>query len=235
MTERRSLWAQVQLGGEDHPQGDEDNALRVVNAEIINAYKFGGDSGRHWHIRVLPLSNKTITIDLPRTTDCADPGAVCTRDGRKLSDAYNWLFEPMNPDAVDNTPPALRRAEVDGATLMLLYYEGLDEASTPAADRFAVTVADAARSLASSDPVTVKGRRVMLTLAAAAAHGETVTVSYTAPGSNPLRDVAGNDAGGAERPGGDESHRRGGQLGADPAGRGGEHRLRHADLRRGAR
>ena len=177
------------------PKAMKTHALRVTNAEIINAYKFGGDSGRHWHIRVLPLSNKTITIDLPRTTDCADPGAVCTRDGRKLSDAYNWLFEPMNPDAVDNTPPALRRAEVDGATLMLLYYEGLDEASTPAANAFAVTVADAPRSLASSAPVTVKGRRVMLTLAAAAAHGETVTVSYTPLGSNPLRDVAGNDAG----------------------------------------
>ena len=177
------------------PKAMEEHALRVTNGEIINATRMRDDSGRWWHIRVLPWSTDTVTVDLPVTTDCAAAGAVCTRDGRMLSRADKWVFLPMDPDAVDETAPGLRRAEVDGATLMLMYYEGLDEASTPAADAFTVTVAGAPRSLSSSDPVSVSGRTVTLTLASALTDGETVTLSYAVPSSNPLRDMAGNDAG----------------------------------------
>ncbi len=176
------------------PAAMKQHAFTVTNAEIVSAYKVGDDSGRHWRITALPLSTRLIEIVLPATTDCADPGAVCTRDGRMLSNEYDWFFMYMYPDRVDETAPAVRRAEVDGATLVLLFTEGLDEASTPAADAFTVTVAGTERSLAAADPVTVKGRRVTLTLASPAAHGQAVTLSYTLPSGNPLRDVAGNDA-----------------------------------------
>ena len=40
-----------------------------------------------WRITVKPLGNGTITITLPATTDCTATGAICTDDGRKLSNS----------------------------------------------------------------------------------------------------------------------------------------------------
>ena len=44
-------------------------------------------------------------------------------------------------------------------------------------------------SLAGANPVSVSGREVTLTLAAAVASGDTVTVSYAKPESSPIRNV----------------------------------------------
>ena len=38
-----------------------------------------------WTITVTPDSAADVTVVLPITTDCEDEGAVCTADGRKLS------------------------------------------------------------------------------------------------------------------------------------------------------
>ena len=91
----------------------------------------------------------------------------------------------------DATAPVLLTSSVDGAALVLTYDEALDEASVPAPGAFAVTVAGTARSLAASDPVAVSGKTVTLTLASAAAHGEAVTLAYTVPAAQPLRNLAG--------------------------------------------
>ena len=77
---------------------------------------------------------------------------------------------------------------------MLLYYEGLDEAAVPEAAAFTVTVGGAPRALAADDAVRVIGRRARLRLASAVAQGDAVTVAYTMPSSNRLRDMAGNAA-----------------------------------------
>ena len=91
---------------------------------------------------------------------------------------------------VDDTAPALAAAAVDGATLTLTFDEALDGSSVPGADAFAVAVEDAARTV---DAVTLSGSAVTLTLATAAAHGETVTVGYVPPaGAGALQDGAGN-------------------------------------------
>ncbi len=58
----------------------------------------------------------------------------------------------------------------------------------PAASAFTVTVNSAARSVSS---VAVSGTKVMLTLSGAVANGNTVTVAYTKPSSNPLQTPAG--------------------------------------------
>ena len=41
--------------------------------------------------------------------------------------------------------------------------------------------------------MSVSGATATVTLASAVAYGETVTVGYTRPGTNPLRDAAGNE------------------------------------------
>ena len=92
----------------------KQHAFTVTNAEIVSAYKVGDDSGRHWRITALPLSTRLIEIVLPATTDCADPGAVCTRDGRMLSNEYDWFFMYLFPDRIDRfqrRPLPLRRRD----------------------------------------------------------------------------------------------------------------------------
>ena len=100
-------------------------------------------------------------------------------------------------DAIDITPPALAAtnpATVNGATLVLTYNEALDEDSVPAGSAFTVRVAGARAVLSRTNPVDVDDRAVTLTLASVVAHGDTVTVSYTAPRNNPVRDTVGNAA-----------------------------------------
>ena len=94
--------------------------------------------------------------------------------------------------AMDLDPPGLESAKVDDDTLTLTYDEALDEGSVPAASAFSVSLAGGAGEAPSA--VSVDGDTVTLTLATAAAVGQTVTVSYTVPTSNPVQDVAGNNA-----------------------------------------
>ena len=114
---------------------------------------------------------------------------------------------------VDGTPPVLADTgaavlQPDGRTLVLTYNEALSETSVPAAAAFTVKATPAGGSettlaLAAPDPdnnvvpVAVSGRTVTLTLAAPAAHNDTLTLGYTAPtgaDATPLEDLAGNDA-----------------------------------------
>ena len=93
------------------------------------------------------------------------------------------------------TPPQLQSATVvgNGNTLTLSYDEALDEESMPAARAFTVT-SDTARAVTVT-VVVVSGTTVVLTLNRAVGASETVTVSYTAPPTNPIQDADGNDAG----------------------------------------
>ncbi len=75
--------------------------------------------------------------------------------------------------------------------VVLTYDETLNEDSTPQRDAFTVMVAGAERTVSQ---VHVSGMTVTLTLASAAASGETVTVAYTVPAAHPIRDAVGNDA-----------------------------------------
>ena len=89
----------------------------------------------------------------------------------------------------NNTPPAFASAAVDGATLTITFNGALDPGSVPSEDAFTVTVAGSEVDLAATSPVSVSGSTVTLTLASAVTSGQTVTVGYAAPDSNPLRDA----------------------------------------------
>ena len=95
---------------------------------------------------------------------------------------------------VDGVRPRLAAsggAVVDGTTLTLTYSEPLDRSSTPEAGDFTVAGGDQTRTVTR---VTVSGSTVVLTLNAGAEHLEAgIQVSYT-PGTNKIRDVAGNQA-----------------------------------------
>lgn len=92
---------------------------------------------------------------------------------------------------LDLTPPNLTSAAVNGAALTLGYNEPLDSGSLPASSAYAVLVNAGARSV---NAVAVSGSTVTLTLSSPVTSGQTVTLSYTVPATNPVQDVAGNDA-----------------------------------------
>ena len=97
------------------------------------------------------------------------------------------------PVAADTTAPMLQGATTTALALGLTYDEDLDPGSEPAPSAFTVTVDGASRAVTG---VALDETKARLTLASAVRAGETVTVSYTVPAMNPLRDEAGNPAAG---------------------------------------
>ena len=90
-----------------------------------------------------------------------------------------------------NLAPVLESAKADGTSLVLTYAEALDTGSTPAASAYSVTVDGGANPMVTN--VSVSGRTVTLTLAAAVTAANSVTLTYS-PGSNPVQDESGLDA-----------------------------------------
>ena len=62
-----------------------DHAFAVTGGEVIKARRLERGKSVGWEITVRPGSNGAVTIVLPITTDCAVVGAICTGNGRKLS------------------------------------------------------------------------------------------------------------------------------------------------------
>ena len=85
--------------------------------------------------------------------------------------------------------PSPERATVVGSRLTLTSSAPMKVGSVPPASAFTVKVNGGAVSLAGANPVAVSGWDVTLTLAAAVASGDTVTVSYEKPDSNWLENV----------------------------------------------
>ncbi len=95
-----------------------------------------------------------------------------------------------NTPPADTTAPSPTSATVNGSTLLINFDEALDGTSTPATSAFDVQVNTTNRAV---NNVSLSGSAATLTLATPVTNGQTVTVTYTKPGSAPwLRDVAGN-------------------------------------------
>ena len=62
-----------------------DHAFTVTGGTVKKAKRLEKGSNIRWQITVEPASNAAVSVVLPVTTDCDDRGAVCTEDGRKLS------------------------------------------------------------------------------------------------------------------------------------------------------
>ena len=67
-----------------------DHAFNVTGGSVETAQRTDKPSNISWRITVKPLGNGDVTIELPATTDCAAAGAICTGDGRKLSNSLSF-------------------------------------------------------------------------------------------------------------------------------------------------
>ena len=68
----------------DHAFTEDDNG------PVTRAQRKVQGSNQTWTITIEPKGNGAITITLPETTDCAAAGAICTSDGRKLSNSLSF-------------------------------------------------------------------------------------------------------------------------------------------------
>ena len=67
-----------------------DHAFTVVGGTVKKAQRQVKGSNIGWTITVEPASNAEVEIVLPATTDCGATGAICTADGRKLSNSLDF-------------------------------------------------------------------------------------------------------------------------------------------------
>ena len=66
------------------------HALQVTGGTVKKALRVDNSSDIHWRITVRPDADGNVTIVLSVTDDCDDQGAICTRDGRKLSNGLEF-------------------------------------------------------------------------------------------------------------------------------------------------
>ena len=67
-----------------------DHAFTVTGGEVVKARRLEKGKNVRWEISVRPDGDGTVTIVLPATTDCASDGAICTEDGRMLSNSLEF-------------------------------------------------------------------------------------------------------------------------------------------------
>ena len=131
------------------------------------------------------------TLDIESITNLEGDVTVRIPADVAVDGANNGNVEWSETFAVDTTAPAFQNAAVDGVKLTLAYNEELDQLSVPPTRAFTVTGGNQTHTITG---VRVSGSSVELTLTPAVEYGETdLRVSYT-PGTNPVRDVPGNQA-----------------------------------------
>ena len=82
-----------------------DRAFTVTVGTIKEARRLEPPSNIGWRIRVQPSVSTDVVILLPATTDCTADGAICTRDGRMLSEEVSLTVPgPDSPAQIPNTP-----------------------------------------------------------------------------------------------------------------------------------
>ena len=59
----------------------------VTGGSVSKVRRLEPGKNARWEITIQPSSDAGVTILLPNTTDCATQGAICTSDGRKLSNS----------------------------------------------------------------------------------------------------------------------------------------------------
>ncbi len=73
-----------------------DHAFTVTGGEVFKARRLEKGKNVRWEIHVRPDSSAVITIVLLATTECDSPGAICTQDGRKLSNSLDFTVSGPN-------------------------------------------------------------------------------------------------------------------------------------------
>ena len=174
------------------------------SAFSVSATPAGGTARTIAGTGTVSVSGATVTVTLASavreretvTVSYTRPATGATLQDPTGNEVATFADQTVTNDTPDTTAPTFESAAVNGTALTVTFDEALDEGSAPAGSAFTVSATPAggtARTIAGSGTVSVSGATATVTLASAVANGETVTVGYTRPGTNPLRDAAGNE------------------------------------------
>ena len=67
-----------------------DHAFTATGGEVVKARRLEKGKNLGWEITVQPSGNADVTVAFPATTDCSSQGAICTGDGRMLSNELTF-------------------------------------------------------------------------------------------------------------------------------------------------
>ena len=167
----------------------ESRDLRVyVNGTVRGYGQYGNGSST---LELDDLSPPVTSRDTVTASYTPGKRPVLDEDGNALAGFSNKPVENLTPD---ETPPKLAGAVVRGTTLTLTFDEPLDaNVLPPAAGAFTVAGTETATQVVAAAFHPTDDTRVALTLSQAVTPAPGVTVGYTKPGANPLRDPAGNE------------------------------------------
>ena len=101
---------------EDFSISDEtlrDDAFTVSGGNMTQARQLEAPSNIRWEITVEPSGDGDVAIVLPITTDCEAQGAVCTGDGRMLSNRVELTFAGPEPASADAMLSGLSLSGID--------------------------------------------------------------------------------------------------------------------------
>ena len=88
------------------------HAFDVTGGEVLNSQRMDKPSNIRWLIKVRPDSNGDVTLVLPVTEDCATQGAICTEDGRPLSNRLEMTV--TGPRSADQNTEATGAPTISG-------------------------------------------------------------------------------------------------------------------------
>ena len=99
-----------------------DDAFTVTGGTVTRARRLEPPGNIAWEITVTPSGTADVTVTLPVTANCADAGAICTADSRKLSNAVE--FTVTRRQQQQSTPLTAATSDVpeshDGSTPITL-------------------------------------------------------------------------------------------------------------------
>ena len=157
--------------------GEDEDAAQTFEYTVASTDADDHD-GISWGANAVGLNGGTI--------------ALFVKDGTPPDADLDHAAQAALPgQKVDAEKPRLDEAEVDGVTLSMFFSEDLNT-TAPANTAFEVKV-DGGTG-ANPTAVSISGSVVTLTLATAVTQDQTVTVSYTSPASNKIKDLSGKEA-----------------------------------------
>jgi uncharacterized repeat protein (TIGR02059 family) len=122
------------------------------------------------------------TVPSSNPLQTADGGKAVSISAKSVTNKINAPPGPVySSSVIENATPSL---------IEITYNLSLANI-VPAASAFSVNINSAARSISS---VSISGTKVLLTLASPVVYGNTVTVAYTKPSTNPLQTTSGGQA-----------------------------------------
>ena len=93
-----------------------DSVFEVTSGEVTYVRRYSPPSNMRWVMTVAPSSDGDVVLVLPSGRSCDSNGAVCTSDGRMLSNRLELTIEGPAPAAVPVVSSASAFSVVEGST-----------------------------------------------------------------------------------------------------------------------